>query len=271
MPERTFHNPTASRSIPPAVDTLRTPAALASLIAANLTPLAGILLLGWSPLAILVLYFVDTLLSLGVVVLLVMVHITGNEHGRPLSGWKDWAKAVLGLAILGAIFAFPLSVPMWLVGGDELGIEFERPGNGLGFGIAAQVLMSAFAAARMHRFLKAREDDDRILARRALFLVARWMTLFLAMVTGFVGLLGPVIGSLVLVAIYGCASIYFELFPERAERFVRGRNAKPITYHPDLDGPGLPARSQATAETPVATAAPPPGTPVKSKATNPGQ
>ena len=52
--------------------------------------------------------------------LLVMMHITGNEHGRPLAGWKDWAKALFGLAILGAIFALPMSLPLWIVGGDDL-------------------------------------------------------------------------------------------------------------------------------------------------------
>jgi Family of unknown function (DUF6498) len=244
------------------VDTLRTPAALASLIAANVAPLVGIVLLGWSPLSILILYFVDTFLGIGVVVLLVMTHVTGNDQGRPLSGWKDWAKAGVGLVLLGAIFALPMSMPLWIVGGDELAAELERPDNGLGYGIAAQLAMSAFAAARMHRALRATEDDDRILARRALFLVARWMTMFIAMVTGFVPMLGPVIGGFVLIAIYGGASIYFELFPERAERFVRGDNAKPITYHADLDGPGT-AAPEASAETPAARANPPPAKPPK--------
>ena len=240
------------------MDTIRTPAALASLIAANLAPLIGIVLLGWSPLAILVLYFVDTFLGLGVVVLLVMTHVTGNDQGRPLAGWKDWTKAVIGLAFLGAIFALPISVPLWIVGGDELAAELSRPGTGLGYAILAQAAMSALAAARMH--LEAREDDDRVLARRAIYLMARWMTMFCAMVTGLIPLLGPVVGGFLLVAIYGGASIYFELFPERAERFVRGREAKPITYHADLDGPGVePSRRGAAAAPvlPVAQSAPP--------------
>ena len=59
-----------------------------------------------------------------------------------------------------------------------------------------------------------------------------------------------------LVAIYGGASIYFELFPERAERFVRGRKAKPITYHADLDGPGLSAPPRTAAGAPIAPVAP---------------
>ena len=235
------------------MDTLRTPAALASLVAANLAPLVGIVVLGWSPLSILVLYFVDTFLGFGVVMLLVMTHVTGNEHGRPLAGWKDWAKAAAGLAFLGAIFALPLSVPLWIIGGDALAEELVRPDNGLAYAIVAQAAMSALAAARMHRVLKAREDDDRILAKRALFLAARWMTMFFAMVTGFVPLLGPVIGGFVLVAIFGGASIYFELFPERAERFVRGPGAKPISYDRDLDGPG----AEPVGEHPAAASAEP--------------
>jgi hypothetical protein len=251
------------------VDTLRTPAALASLIAANVAPLVGIVLLGWSPLSILVLYFVDTVFGLVVVVFLVMMHVTGNDDGRPPAGWKDWGKAVLGLAIFAAIFAFPLSVPLWIIGGDDLARELERPGNGLGYGIMAQAMMSALAAVCMHRVLKAREDDDRVLAGRALFLVARWITMFVAMFTGFVALLGPVIGGFLLVAIYCGASIYFELFPERAERFVRGRNAKPITYQADLDGPGLAPPARAAAEAPVAPATPPLAKPTTSHSSTP--
>ena len=249
------------------MDTIRTRAALASLIAANLAPLIGIVLLGWSPLSILVLYFVDTFLGLGVVVLLVMTHVTGNDLGRPLAGWKDWTKAVIGLAFLGAIFALPMSVPLWIVGGDELAAELGRSGVGLGYAILAQAVMSALAAARMHRVLKAREDDDRVLARRAIYLIARWMTMFVAVVTGFVPLLGPLIGGFVLVAIYGGASIYFELFPERAERFVRGRAAKAITYDADLDGPGVVPPRGAKSDAPVSPVSrsmPPPARPAES-------
>ena len=47
-------------------------------------------------------------------------------------------------------------------------------------------------------------------------------------------MLGPVIGGFVLIAIYAGASIYFELFPERAEKMLRGRDAKPIVYEDDL-------------------------------------
>ena len=217
------------------MDTTRTPAALASLIAANLTPIAGIVFLGWSPPAILVAYFVDTFVGCGGVVILVMAHVTGNEDDRPLTGWKDWTKAFVGLAILGAIFAFPMALPVWFVIGDDSAHWAMFDDRTFQAALAVQVLMSMLATAQMHRFLKTRADDDRILARRLLFLVARWVVMFIATVTGVVALLGPVVGGALLVVIYAGATVYFELRPEAAERFVRGKEAKPIVYDADLE------------------------------------
>jgi hypothetical protein len=168
-------------------------------------------------------------------VLLVMLHVTGDEHGRPIAGWKNRAKAVIGLGILGAIMAVPLSFPLWMTIGDDPATWALFSDRGFLGALAVQCLMSALAVVRMHRQLTTRSDDDRVLARRAIFLAARWIAMFVAMVTGLVPMLGPTIGGLILVAIYAAASVYFELFPERAERFLRGKDAKPITFEGDLE------------------------------------
>jgi hypothetical protein len=214
---------------------LRSPDALAALIAVSITPVAGIVLLGWLPSAVLVSYFVDTFVGLGVVMVLVMLHVTGDEHGRPIAGWKNWTKAVIGLAILGAIMALPLSFPLWFLLGDDRETHALFHDRNFLLALAVQVLMSAYAAVRMHRMLEATHDDEKILAARAIFLAARWLTMFVAMVTGLVGALGPRIGGFVLVAVYAGASIYFELFPERAARWLRGSRAKPIVFEGDLE------------------------------------
>ena len=217
------------------MDTLRTPAAIASLVAANVAPLAGILFLGWSPASVLVLYFIDTFLSLGAVILLVAVHVTGNDAGKRFTSWKDWAKACIGLAILGAIMAFPMAFPLLIVLGDDFGMRELSSQRGFVAGIAWQLAFSMYAVVRQHRDLLQRHDDDRVLARRAIFLVARWVVMFMATVPGLLSLLGPSIGGFLMVAIYGGASVYFELFPERAERLLRGKDAKPIAFDGDLD------------------------------------
>ena len=216
------------------MDTLRTPAAFASLIASNLAPVAGILFLGWSPPAILVSYFIDTFISMGGVVLLVMMHVTGDDDGRALSGWRGWTKAIAALALLGAIMGLPMAFPIWLTFGDDSAAWAMFTDRTFLAVLAVQALMSALATARMHHVLGRRSDDDRLLARRFLYLAARWAVVFMAMVTGLVALFGPVIGSFLLVVIYAGASIYFEIFPERAERLLRGKDAKPISYEGDL-------------------------------------
>jgi Family of unknown function (DUF6498) len=219
----------------PAPANLRSPEALAALIAVNITPLAGIVFLGWLPSAVLISYFVDTFIGFGVVMLLIMVHVTGDNEAGPIVGWKRWTKALVALAVLGAIFAFPLAFPIFfLYADDRETLALLRDTNFL-LALAVQVLMSALAAVRMHRVLQATHDDEKILAARTLFLAARWFALFVAMVTGFIGMLGPRIGGFLLVAVYAGASIYFELHPERAARWLRGKNAKPIEFQGDLD------------------------------------
>ena len=53
--------------------------------------------------------------------------------------------------------------------------------------------------------------------------------------------LGTRAGSFVLIAIYAGASVYFELLPEHAMRFVRGASAGPIRYAPHVTGSGAAA------------------------------
>jgi len=220
------------------VDTLRLPSSLASLVTANVAPVVGVLVLGWSPIAILILYFVDTLLSLGVVMLMVMLHVTGNARGQRFSGFQDWAQGIGALVFLGAIFALPLSLPLWFIGPPNVAAEFERPGSGLFYAILLQVAMSAYSAVRMHRDLEQRHDDDRVLVRRGLYVMARWITLFIAMGTGLVELFGARVGRVR--ARYGLRR-RIRLF--RAVSATRGATAarKPCEGH------HLPARSRRTA------------------------
>jgi hypothetical protein len=229
------------------METLRTPAAAATLIARNLVPLAGVLLLGWSVANLIVLYFVDTFVGLGVVLLMVMAHVTGNERGERFVRVSDWAKGLAGLVVLGAIMALPMAFPLLMYFADHE----ERLAALLGerdfqIAVAAQLAACVWGAAQMHRDLLARDDDDRVLAGRALYIVARWILIFVVGTTGAFVVAGPAIGGFLLIAVYAGASVYFELFPERAAQLVRGRDAKPIVFEGDLDGPGSPPSGRAT-------------------------
>ncbi len=218
----------------PSTPTLRSPEALASLIAVNITPIAGIVFLGWLPSAVLISYFVDTFVGFGVVMLMVMVHVTGDGRKGPIVGWRRWTKALAGLGILGAIMAFPLAFPIFVLYADDAQTHALLRDTDFLLALAVQVLMSAYAAVRLHRLLQATHEDEKILAARTLFLAARWLALFIAMFTGVANLLGPRVGGFVLVAVYAGASIYFELNPERAAQWLRGKGTKPIEFQGDL-------------------------------------
>ena len=77
------------------MDTVATPLQVASLIARNLVPVAGLVFLDWSAPDLLVLYFVDTVLSIASLLLLVAVYLTGIgpvKRTRPFGGGMDWVR-----------------------------------------------------------------------------------------------------------------------------------------------------------------------------------
>lgn len=214
---------------------VRSPESLASLIAVNVTPVLGIVLLGWSPAGVLISYFVDTFVGFCVVMTLMMIHLTGDEHDTPIEGWKRWAKLVAALVFLASLLLLPLALPLLIMLGPATITETLFESQAFRLGLLVQTLMSVLASIRVHRQLAATHDDDRILSARFLFLCARWILVFAATATGFVGLFGPRWGAFVLIAIYAVASIWFELFPEHAMKFVRGPKAAPIKYEDDLE------------------------------------
>lgn len=208
------------------------PPAIASLIARNLVPVAGVLFLGWSAANLLVLYYVDTILDFAVVVLLVARHVTGmgkpNEPGRQLEAqlW-DWIRAGLG-ALLGAgLICLPLGVPLFmLLAQFDWSVSAALADRSFVTGLALQVAGSAASCVQAHRGLLARDDDERVLKHRAAFIVARWLVVIIAALTGLFGLLGPWIGGTLIVLVYAAATVYFELRPDRALLWLNPKEAR---------------------------------------------
>jgi hypothetical protein len=207
------------------------PAAVVSIVARNLVPVAGVLFLGWSAANLLVLYFIDTVLAFAVVVLLVARHITGlgkpGARGKPLRGPLDWIRAALG-ALLGAVLiSIPLGVPLfillmqfdWSIGAALADRSFIT-------GIALQVGGSLTAGIQAHRDLLARDDDERVLKHRAAFVFARWLVVVIAATTGLFGFLGPWIGGALMVLVYAGATVYFELDRGRALLWLNPKEAR---------------------------------------------
>jgi hypothetical protein len=212
------------------MDTLVTPTRIASLVARNLVPVAGVLFLGWSAPNLLILYYLDTILAFAVVVLLVARHVTGlgkpEERGRPLEGPLDWIRTGCGALLGSLLICLPLGVPLFMLlaefGWSASAALAERS---ILVALAAQIVGSITGCVQAHRDLLARDDDERVLKYRAAFVVARWLAVLIASAMGLVGFLGPWIGGTLVVLVYAGATVYFELFPDRALRWLNPKEA----------------------------------------------
>lgn len=213
------------------MDTTSTPAIIASLIARNLVPAVGVLFLGWSAGNLLVLYYLDTILSFAVVMVLIAGHVTGlggaGTRGRPIRGPLDWVKACAG-SLLGAILiGLPLGVPLvFVLSAFDWSISAALADRGFLAGLAMQTAGSIYGGLQAHRDLLARSDDERVLKQRAAFIFARWLVVLIVAFSGVSGLLGPWIGGTLIVLAYAGASVYFELFPERALAWLHPKDRK---------------------------------------------
>ena len=213
------------------METLATPASIASLIARNLVPAVGVLFLGWSAGNLLVLYYLDTILAFAVVVLLVARHITGlrkpGELGLSVNGPLDWTKASLGSLLAAVLICLPLGVPLvWTLAAFDWSISAALADRSFVTGLALQVGGSMFGCLHAHRDLLARTDDERVLKHRAAFIVARWLVVLTVAFTGVAGVLGPWIGGTLVMLVYAGATVYFELFPGRALMWLNPKEAR---------------------------------------------
>jgi hypothetical protein len=212
------------------MDTVATPLQVASLIARNLVPVAGVLFLGWSAPDLLVLYFVDTVLSIASLLLLVAVYLTGIgpvKRARPFGGGMDWVKVAAVSLLGGVLIGLPFGVPMYILLADFGWSPVAAFSNqSFVYGLAVQAFISGMDCIRAYRELAGRDDVNQLLKRRTGFVFARWMVVLIAAMTGLPGMFGPRFGGIVVLLVYAGATVYFEIFPERALAWLNPKAAR---------------------------------------------
>ena len=212
------------------MDTATTPLQIASLIARNLVPVAGVVFLGRSAPDLLVLYFADTVFAIASLLLLVAVYLTGIgnvKRTQPFTGGLQWVKVASFSVLGGVLIGLPFGVPLYLLLDDFRWSPVAAFANqSFVYGLAMQAFISAMECVAAYRALAGRNDINALLKRRTGFVFARWIVVLIAAMTGLPGAVGPTIGAIVVLLVYAGATVYFELFPDRALAWLNPKAAR---------------------------------------------
>jgi hypothetical protein len=184
-------------------------------------PVAGILFFGWPGGALLIIYFVDTLVAIAGSITLVGVHgFVKAPELRATGIARVWVlvKLALGSVVAAAMLGAPLSFPLVITLADsdfQLGAQLRQ----LWPAIALQACTVVVSTLWLHWQLNRQHNDQRVLTYHVGFVFARWLAVGLA---SFIPILPmwPEIGPAFLVLVYAGASIWFELEPGRALRML---------------------------------------------------
>lgn len=198
------------------------PLAWAQVVARNVVPLAGVLLLGWSAPAVLVLYFVDTLLALAVIFAGVLRALAPPVTDE---GWATRVNGEVGMVAGGlacaAVVAIPLGVPLvFMIGGvaDSRALIADPQ---LRAGLAWQALAALWAYVGLYRALHHASAESLQLKRRFALVFLRWFAMVIVALSG-VGMLFGRQGALLFVALHAVVSVFAEIAPDRFLRLMPG-------------------------------------------------
>jgi hypothetical protein len=194
------------------------PLAIAQIVARNATALAGILLFGWSAGNVLLLYFWDTLLAMGVIFAGLGSVFIRNEPGTA-GTINGQVGAVAMAAFLAVFFAVPLGVPLIFVLAPA-GFDWRQAIGDTSFrlGLLTQAIAAFWSYFDLYQALRTHSPEQLRLKRRFALVFLRWLAVLMAIYTGIGILLGP----LLFVLVYAGISIWAEIAPDRFLRAMPG-------------------------------------------------
>jgi hypothetical protein len=189
------------------------PAFAIQVIARNIAPLVGVLLLGWNPRNLLYLFFIDTLLAMAVILAGLV------RHFSPPVGDDGWAARLNGEAgalaagaFIAAIFAIPLGVWIIFMLDGELGLRETFADRGFLVAAGWQALAALSSYVSLLDALERASPEELHLKRRFAIVFLRWFALIFA--TQFTTLLPTRPGMIALVAVYAVVAAWTDLAPD---------------------------------------------------------
>ena len=225
-----------------------TPIAIAQAIARNVVPLVGVLVFHWSAGNVLILYLLDTLLSMAVIIAGLASSLTPLPDDEGVGGWINAeAGYVLGGLLTAALLAVPLGMPVGIMLAAS-GFSFREAFNdsSLRGGALLQAVVALWSYIELYRALRTHSPAQLKLRQRFALVFMRWVVVI--MVTYFIlDILPPSRPVLlILVVAYIAGSIFAEIAPDR---FLRAMPGGADNLEPDASSIAGPADRRGSRDT----------------------
>ncbi len=195
------------------------PFGIAQIVARNITPLVGIIFFHWEASYVLILYFLDTMLSMAVIFAGLAKSLTpakGDGMGGRIKAEMTYVLVALFLA---AVMAVPLGMPVGIaLAASDFSPRFALGDESLRFGMLVQCVMAFWSYVDLYRALDTHSPTELKLKQRFGLVLMRWVVVLGVCYIGL-GLLPAEFVVFLLVAAYVGASIFAEIAPDR---FLRG-------------------------------------------------
>lgn len=209
--------------------TAANPLAIAQVVARNIVPLVGILVFGWPAINILLLYFADTMLAMGVMFAGLASYFGRQSTEDGVAARINSEAGAIAVAVFVCAFiAVPLGMPLVFVGaymGWDGFAALARDPSFLG-GLACQAVAAIWSYWGLWQELQHRTPDDLRLKRRFGLVMLRWLAVLIVVYSPIGWVFGRFL-PFVLVAVYIGASIFAEIAPDKFLRAMPGGAADP--------------------------------------------
>jgi hypothetical protein len=216
-----------------------TPLAIVQVVVRNIVPLVGILAFHWSTANVLILYLLDTLLSIGVIIAGLMSSFAPAPDDEGVAGKINaGAGYVLAGLFVAAFMGIPLGMPIGIMLAiNDFSFREAFNDSSLRVGALVQAVLALWSYVGLYRALRTTSPAQLKLYQRFALVFMRWIVVI--MVTYFiVDILPPSeLVLLLLVVAYVVASIFAEINPDRFLRAMPGGDGNanwdpPLTPRP---------------------------------------
>jgi hypothetical protein len=200
------------------------PLAIGQVVARNVVPVVGVIAFGWPAFNVLLLYFVDTLLAMGVMFAGLAAWFSRGTEDGAASRASSVVGAIALAAFLCVVFAVPLGMPLLFVGAAAGGTATWAAlleDRSLWTGIAWQVVAAVWSYWGLWQALRHRSPDELGLKRRFALVFLRWFVIVAAVYLPLAWVFGRFL-PFVLVLLYVATSIVVEIAPDRFLRLMPG-------------------------------------------------